>query len=65
MKGMRTVANVVDGAIPKQTMEMTPRSPEMITLRWSLMIDFKHSQNCKEKKARSLIDVTHQPPDPC
>ncbi|TNN89716.1 hypothetical protein EYF80_000319 [Liparis tanakae] len=47
VKGMRTVGNVVDGAMPKQTMEMIPRRLVKITLRWSLMTDFTPSQNCK------------------
>lgn len=50
VKGIKTVGNVVDGAMPKQIMETIPRRTETTTLRWSLMIDFKHSQNCKGKK---------------
>lgn len=46
VKRMRTVGNVVEGAIPKQTIEMIPRRPVRTTLRWSLMMDFKHSPNC-------------------
>lgn len=49
--GTRTVGNVVQGAIPKQTMETSPSRTARMTLRLSLMPDFKHSQNCKEIQA--------------
>lgn len=48
--GTRTVGNVVDGAIPKQTMETSPSRTARMTLRLSLMTDFKHSQNCNERQ---------------
>lgn len=47
---MRTVGNVVEGAMPKQTIETIPRRTVIITLRWSLMIDFKNPQNYKKKQ---------------
>lgn len=50
VKGMRIVGNVVESATPKQPMEETPSSAATTMLRWSLMRDFKHSQNCKKKK---------------
>lgn len=49
---MRTVGNVVEGAMPKQTIETIPRRTVIITLRWSLMIDFKNPQNYKKKTKR-------------
>lgn len=54
MKGTSTVGSVVDGAMPKRMMEKIPRRTVTITLRWSLMIDFKHSQNYKEKKHNEI-----------
>lgn len=52
---MSIESNVVDGAMPKQRMEIIPRKTVTITLRWSLMIDFKHSQNYKGEKKRLLF----------
>lgn len=57
---MRTVGNVVEGAMPKQTIETIPRRTVIITLRWSLMIDFKNPQNYKKnKKERKTVIILH------
>ena len=52
VKGMRIVGNVVDGNIPKQQMETIPRRTATMALRWSLMMDFMHSQNYKGNENR-------------
>lgn len=45
VKEISIVGIVVVGATPKKAVQNSPSSPVTMTLRWSLMMDFKHSQN--------------------
>jgi len=49
MKGIRIVGNVVEGAMPKQRMYITPIPMVKATLLWSRMMVFRQSQNCTRK----------------
>uniref|UniRef100_A0A0E9XHM3 Uncharacterized protein n=1 Tax=Anguilla anguilla TaxID=7936 RepID=A0A0E9XHM3_ANGAN len=48
MNGIRRVGSAVEGAIPKQTMDMRPRPAVNRTLLWSRTTDFRNSRNSSQ-----------------